>query len=280
MLVEIAEAKDVLLEGFSTQYQQLWSLHLLFCKNLTARNLTIRSINFNGDGIDVDSCQDVLIENCDISTGDDAISLKSGRGMKAVRMGRPTQNVIIRDCALGSSLFAALGVGSEMSGGIRDVRIENCTLSGHQNGIFIKSRDGRGGFVENFSGENLVINNSPTFLAIDLLKKGIQATDPVPGEVEKWASLRNVTFKNIKVDNVKELVAAANIPAEMPMNGFPLADITGNCRKGNTLANMVNAKISDIKVTGFQGPLLTTQNVTGSGLDIPSTPVQGGQPAR
>jgi polygalacturonase len=151
-LIEIAGATSVVLEGFSTQYQRLWSIHLLFCQNVTARNLTIRSLNANGDGIDVDSCQDVLIEHCDINTGDDAISLKSGRGLEAVRIGRPTQDVVIKDCTLASSQFAALGIGSEMSGGIRNLRLETCTLSGHQNGIFIKSRDGRGGFIEDVTG--------------------------------------------------------------------------------------------------------------------------------
>ncbi|HLP75847.1 MAG TPA: glycosyl hydrolase family 28-related protein, partial [Candidatus Paceibacterota bacterium] len=85
-LIEFTECTNVVLDGFSTQYQQLWSIHPLFCRNFIARNLTIRSINFNGDGIDVDSCRDVLIENCDINTGDDAIALKSGRGLEAVRL--------------------------------------------------------------------------------------------------------------------------------------------------------------------------------------------------
>ena len=143
----------------------------------------------------MDSCSGVTIENCDINTGDDAISLKSGRGLAAVRLDRPTQNVLIKNCTLVSSLDAGLGIGTEMSGGIRDVRLENCILSGRQNGIFIKSRDGRGGFMENITGENLTINNSPTFLGIDLMTKGIQATDPVPGDVEKWALVKNITLQ-------------------------------------------------------------------------------------
>ena len=268
-LIEIAESKNVLLEGFSTHYQRLWSIHLLFCENLTARNLTIRSSLVNGDGMDVDSCSDVLIEHCDILSGDDAISLKSGRGQEAARTARPTQNVVIRDCQLASSQFAAIGIGSEMSGGIRNVRVENCTLSGHQNGIFIKSRDGRGGFIEDITGENLIINDSPTFVAINLLNKGIQASDPVPGDVEKWSRLQNITFKNIQVNNVAELVAGANLPPQRPADGLTFSNLTGTCRKGMTLANVIHANLSAISVTGFQGPLLNTQNVTGTGLDQP-----------
>jgi polygalacturonase len=272
VLIEFTGCTNVVLDGFSTQYQQLWSIHPLLCRNVTARNLVIRSVNTNGDGLDVDSCSDVLIEHCNIDTGDDAISLKSGRGMEAVRIARPTENVVIRDCTLVSSQFGGIGLGTEMSGGIRNVRIENCFISGHQNGIFIKSRDGRGGYMENITGDNIVINNSPTFLGINLLNKGIQASEPVTGKVEKWANVRNLSFTNIRVENVAQLVAGADIPAEQPLNGLSLANVTGTCARGITLVNSVNVKLAGINVTGFQGPLVTTTNVQGTGLDDSSAP--------
>ncbi len=267
VLIELTECTNAVLEGFSTQYQQLWSIHLLFCQKFTARNLTIRTLNANGDGIDVDSCSDVTIERCDINTGDDAISLKSGRGLAAAHLGRPTQNVTIRHCTLASSIFAALGIGSELSAGIRDVKIEDCTLSGRQNAIYLKSRDGRGGSIENLTGENLTIAQSPTFIGIDLLKKGIQASDPVPGEVEKWTRLSHISFSHIRVNDVAELVAGKNVPAKRPVDGLTLADITGTCDQGITLANMTNVMLTGIKVTGFQGPLVSAQNVEGQGLN-------------
>ena len=270
VLIEFTGCTNVVLDGFSTQYQQLWSIHPLLCRNVTARNLVIRSINTNGDGLDVDSCSDVLIEHCSIDTGDDAISLKSGRGLEAVQIGRPTENVVIRDCTLISSQFAGLGLGTEMSGGIRNIRIENCFISGHQNGIFIKSRDGRGGFMENITGENLVVCNSPTFVGINLLSKGIQASQPVTGTKEKWARVQNLSFANIRVDSVTQLLAAADIPAERPLDGLSLTDVTGTCDRGITLANCQNVKLAQINVTGFQSPLVTTTNVQGTGLDNPS----------
>ncbi|MBW8864783.1 MAG: glycoside hydrolase family 28 protein, partial [Verrucomicrobia bacterium] len=161
VLIELTGCTNAVLEGFTTQYQQLWSIHLLFCKNLTARSLTIRTVYANGDGLDVDSCDGVTIERCDINTGDDAISLKSGRGLAAQNLNRPTENVVIRDCRLQSSIYAAIGLGTEMSGGVRNVKIYNCVLSGRQNCIFIKSRDGRGGYMENIIGENLTVLKSP-----------------------------------------------------------------------------------------------------------------------
>ena len=266
-LIELAGCTNAVLENFTTQYQQLWSIHLLFCQNLTARNLIIRTVNANGDGLDVDSCDGVTIERCDINTGDDAIALKSGRGLAAQNLARPTQNVVIRDCRLQSSIYAAIGFGTEMSGGIRNVTVQNCVISGRQNAIFIKSRDGRGGFMENISGENLTVLKSPTFIGIDLLKKGIQATDPVPGDVEKWPRLHNISFKNIRVQDVAELVAGNNVPSARPIDGFTLADISGTCSRAISVANMTNVNFSAISVTGFAGALVTTENVQGTGLD-------------
>jgi polygalacturonase len=268
VLIELTGCTNAVLENFTTQYQNLWSIHTLFCKNLTARGLTLRSVGANGDGLDVDSCDGVTIEHCDINTGDDAISLKSGRGLAAQTLARPTQNVVIRDCQLHSSIYAALGFGTEMSGGIRNVKLENCVISGKQNAIFIKSREGRGGFMENISGENLTVLKSPTFVGIDLTSKGIQATDPVPGETNQWPHVQNISFKNIRVQDVSALVAGKNVPAVRPVDGFVLNDVSGTCAHGIALANMTNVKISGIHVTGYDGPLISTQNVSGTGLEL------------
>ena len=267
VLMEFTGCTNVLLENITCQYQQLWSIHPLFCKDFTARGITIRSVIANGDGIDVDSCDGVLIERCDINTGDDSVVLKSGRGLAAQNLQRPTQNVVIRDCRLQSSLFAGLALGTEMSGGIRNVKVQHCVIAGHQNAIYIKSRDGRGGYMENVTCQNLTILKSPTFVGIDLLKKGIQASDPVPGDIEKWSRLSNFTFKQIHVEDVTDLVQAANIPANRVLDGFTLEDVTGTCSRGLTLANMTNVNLTNVKVTGFEGALVEANNVHGKGLD-------------
>ncbi len=269
VLIEISDASHVRLEGFTTQYERLWSIHLLFCRDVTARNLVIRSVGANGDGIDLDSCRDVVIEHCDINTGDDAIALKSGRGLAAQRLGRPTENVVIRDCSLFSSIFAGLAFGSEMSGGIRNIRIERCTIGGRQNGISIKSRNGRGGYFEDIKGEDLAIIDAGTFLDINLMTKGIQASDPVPGPVDQWARFQHVSFHHVQVRHVRTLVSAGKIPAERPMDGLSLKDITGTCDRGITITNANQVELAGIDVTGYSGPLLTTEHVTGTGLESP-----------
>ncbi|MGD1086821.1 MAG: glycoside hydrolase family 28 protein, partial [Verrucomicrobiota bacterium] len=165
-LVEPVECKDVLLEGFSTKFARLWSIHLGFCDGVVARNLTIRSTGSNGDGIDVDSSKNVRIEHCNIDTGDDAISVKSGRGSEGARIGRPTEDVVITNCTLGSG-FAGLGVGTELSGGIGRIEVADCVFTHGVNSIYIKSRPDRAGFVEDITGRNLDCRTT-TFLAIDL----------------------------------------------------------------------------------------------------------------
>ena len=276
--IETVSCDDVTLDGFSYQYdapvaRDVWCIHPMFCTNVLVKNIYVRSTGTNGDGLDIDSCSKVTVQNCDISAGDDAISLKSGRGQEAVREGKPTEDVIIKDSKLASVHFAAIGIGTEISGGVRNVTISNCTISGVQNAIFIKSRDGRGGFMDNITGENLTVEASPTFIGIDLMSKGIQAAEPVTGDVEKWTKVSNITFKNIQVNNVRTLVETQHsntgegVAPERPIDGFTLTNITGTCQRGITLTNVLNANFSNIKVTGYNGPLMTLKNVTGNGLE-------------
>jgi len=269
-LIEPSECTDVLLDGFTAQYQRMWAIHPVLCQSVVARNLIVRSTNTNGDGIDVDSCRDVVIERCSIDAGDDAIALKSGRGLEAVRIGRPTENVLIKDCTLTSSMFAAIGIGTELSGDIRHVKIQNCTISGKGNGIVIKSRDGRGAVAEDITGENLIIFNSPTFLSIDLLKRGNQAKEPVPGPVDQWTQVRNLRFTDIHVHNVTQLISGTKIPAERPLRGLSISNVSGDCEQGITLAHASAVAFSGITVTGYKGTLITTEDVKGTGLDNPS----------
>jgi polygalacturonase len=264
VMVELVNCKGVRLDGFSNRYARLWSIHLLYCHDVLAKNLYIRTSGSNSDGIDVDSSTDVRIDRCDIDTGDDCIALKSGRGMAAVRIAKPTRDVLITDCTLGSSLFADVAVGSEMSGGVRDVRIAHCTFTRGTNGIFIKSRTGRGGFIENISADD-IDSRSTTFLAIELTNHGITGADPLTG-LDAIPDVKDIHISNVKA-RCQTLVNAYRIAPEKPLDGFILTGISGTCRKAISLANIVNAQLSGIDVQDYTGPLLTSQNVSGTGLE-------------
>ncbi len=128
-LIEFLRCDGIHLKDFSTAYQHIWNIHPTNCRNILIEGLTIRSNTGNGDGIDIDSCQHVRIENCDIATGDDCISLKSGRGAEAFALLQTTEDVSIADCTFADNIFACIGIGSETSGGIRDVRVERCKFT-------------------------------------------------------------------------------------------------------------------------------------------------------
>jgi alpha-L-rhamnosidase/Glycosyl hydrolases family 28 len=263
LMVELVHCDHVRLENFTDRYRRLWSIHLLDCRDVLVRNLTIRSSQSNGDGIDVDSSAHVRIENCDLETGDDCIALKSGRGAAAAKLARPTEDVVIRNCSLGSD-FAGVAIGSEMSGGIRDIRIENCKFTKGANAIYIKGRTGRGGFFRNISARNLAASTR-TFLGINPRDSGIVGADPLSGD-ESVPRVSDIRISNVAV-NCAALVDASRALPRFPMDGLWLSNFSGTCRRGIVLANATNVHLVNIKVTGFSGPLLRTRSVTGTGLD-------------
>jgi polygalacturonase len=266
-LMEFIGCSNIRLEDFSTSMHLMWSIHPTNSEHITIKNLTIRSTGGNGDGIDIDSCKHVLIDNCDISTGDDCISLKSGRGEEAFTMMRTTEDVVISNCTFADSIFANIGIGSEASGGIGKTLIKSCKFVGAKShAIYIKSRIGRGGFFEDITVDDADVSGMQAgFLRIDVLATGIQDQVPVPGDAG-IPSLKNLRFSNIRVKDVPTLVQATNITPQKPLDGFTLSSITGTCTKGIFIANAKNVKIADVSIKPADGALLNTYNVTGTGL--------------
>ncbi|HWB86300.1 MAG TPA: glycosyl hydrolase family 28 protein [Bryobacteraceae bacterium] len=266
-LIEPIGCNDLRFEDFSSEYRLMWSIHPTYCENVTIKNLNIRSTGGNGDGIDIDSTSHVHIDGCDISTGDDCISIKSGRGSEAFDLLRTSEDILITNCTFADSIFACIGIGSETSGGIRNVRIEHCKFTRARTyAVYIKSRPGRGAFIEDIAGSDLDVSGTTGgFLRFNILNSGIQDQAPVPG-LEGIPTIKNFRFSNIKVADCPILVEGTGIHPDKPLDGFSLIDVTGTCGKGIYLANVKNAVIRDIKVTGLTGPLINIYNVTGKGL--------------
>jgi polygalacturonase len=263
-LIEFTNCKNVRVEDCYTQNFGMWSIHPTYCENITFKNVIVKS---GADGIDVDSCKHVVIEGCDFDTSDDCISLKSGRGAEANTINRPTDDVRISNCSFVDHNFACIGIGSETSAGVRNVHVDHCKFLGaRSHAIYIKSRPGRGAFIENIFMSDLEISGAQHgFLRLNNLNSGKQDEFPVPGD-EGIPTFRNFQFSNIHVTDMPTLVSAIEIHPRKPLDGFLLANVTGTCAKGITLANMTHAELRNIKVTGFAGPLLSINNVTGTGL--------------
>ncbi len=264
VVLEPINCNDIHWEGFTVTQGGNWATHPTYCSDVVIKNVNITG---DRDGIDVDSCKSVRIEGCDINTGDDCISLKSGRGLDGARIGKPTEDVVITHCTLHGRRFAGLGIGSETSGGVRNVKMEHCKMDCRTFGVYIKTRIGRAGAIENISGDDLDIL-SGGFLKVNLVSAGNLNTsdDPVEGDAGIPVG-RNYSFSNIRVTNCPRLVDAKDISPQKPLVGFSLTDVTGTCTNGITLANITGANLKNIQVTCFQGSLITKTNVLGSGLE-------------
>ncbi len=145
-LIEFFECTNILLEDLTVRGSPFWTVHPVFSRHITIRGLTIRKGTTNDDGIDPDSCEDVLIEDCDIRTDDDPISIKAGRDQDAWQ--RPgTRRVVVRNCTLQSFVGNALCIGSEMSGGVERVFFEDCRILSTPNAFNFKCNLDRGGHI-------------------------------------------------------------------------------------------------------------------------------------
>ena len=263
-LIEFTNCRNVNVENCFTSQAGMWSIHPVYCQNVTFKNVVVNS---GADGIDVDSCKHVVIDGCTFETGDDCISLKSGRGEEGHTINRPTEDVRIANCTFTDRTFACVGIGSETSAGIRDVIVEHCKCLGARSyAIYIKSRPGRGAYVENVTVNDLDVSGAKQgFLRLNNLNSGKQDEFPVPGD-EGIPKFGEFHFSNIRVTDVPKLLEATEIHPRKPLIGFSLTNVSGTCKSGIALANMKDVVIRNVKVTGFEGPLISIENVTGVGL--------------
>ncbi len=194
-LLLLTSCKYILLEGVTFQNSPAWCLHPLMSEHLTVRNIYVKNPWYaqNGDGIDVESCKNVLIENSVFDVGDDGLCIKSGRDAEGRKRGMPTENVIIRGCTVYSS-HGGFVIGSEMSGGAKNIYVSNCTFIGADIGLRFKTTRGRGGVVENIFIKDIYMKNIPgEAILFDMYYAG---KDPVPLQGEK-RELPQVEFKPV-----------------------------------------------------------------------------------
>lgn len=194
-LLLLTSCKYILLEGITVQNSAAWCLHPLMSEHLTVRNISVKNPWYaqNGDGIDVESCKNVLIENSVFDVGDDALCMKSGRDAEGRKRAMPTENVIIRGCTVYAS-HGGFVIGSEMSGGARNIYVSNCTFIGSDIGLRFKTTRGRGGIVENIFIRDIYMKDIPgDAILFDMY---YAAKDPVPLAGEK-RELPKVEFKTV-----------------------------------------------------------------------------------
>ncbi len=261
-MVVFTACKNILWEGVTFQNSAAWCLHPLMCENLIVRDIKVKNPWFaqNGDGIDVESCSNVLIENSFFDVGDDALCMKSGRDAAGRKRGMPTQNVSIRGCTVYSA-HGGFVIGSEMSGGVRNVKVDNCSFIGTDIGLRFKTTRGRGGVVENIIINDIVMKDIPgEAILFDMY---YMSKDPVPtfGEKqempvierkpldESTPSFRNFRISRVQCDGTEKAIFIRGLP-EMQVSDIVLKDMSFTANKGIEIqeANGITLSNIDLKL--------------------------------
>lgn len=233
--------KNVLIEGITLNRSIFWNVCPIYCENVIIRGITVNSIGVpSGDGIDIESCKDVLIEYCTLNNGDDCFTLKAGRAEDGLRVGKPTENVIIRH-SLAQTGHGAITCGSETAGMIRNVYAYDCVFNGTERGVRFKTRRNRGGGVENIHYERIRMINVKDALTWDLLGSvrymGDLAKRHPLREIDSLTPMvRDIYIKDFIVESSKNFISANCLP-EIPLNNVLIENGTINC---NVIINSLN----------------------------------------
>jgi polygalacturonase len=203
----LVSCTNVLLEDFTIGSGPNWTIHPIYCQNLTVRRVNVATDGPNNDGIDPDSCRDVLIEHCTFDTGDDCVVLKSGYNEDGWRVGQPTENVIMRYCSTKRG-HGGLVIGSEMSGDVRNVFLHDCQFDGTDHAIRIKSKRGRGGVVEKVYARNLKVKNMKRDVAILNMD---YSSDRNQAANEKPPVFRDMQFEDITADGAPVAIVISGL---------------------------------------------------------------------
>ena len=248
--VQTYRCRNVLVEGVTILRSPMWEIHPVLSRNVTVRNVTIRTHGPNNDGCNPESCTDVLIEGCTFDTGDDCIAIKSGRNGDGRRVNMPTENVIVRDCDMKDG-HGGVTIGSEISGNVRYVYVDNCRMDSPQldRAIRLKTNAMRGGVLEHIYVRNVTIGEvAESVLSIDFTyEEGNKGSHmPTVRDIE----LKNVTSRKSKYG--------------LYLRGFPNAPITNIRLDSCRFEGVAQADVLE-HVTA-----LTRTNVSVNGKVIPS----------
>ncbi len=295
-LLQFIDCKHVALEGVTLQDSPFWNTHLVYCRDVNVRGVTIRNPADapNGDGLDIDSCAEVRISDCLFDVGDDCLCLKSGIDEDGRRVGRPTENIVITNCIMLRG-HGGVVMGSEMSGGIRNVVISNCIFKGTDRGIRIKTNRQRGGYVREIHVSQVYMEDLLCPFAINAFYRhgvdegdpSIQSPDAIP-VTESTPVIRDIRLSHIAAKNCRASAGFIFGLPEMPVEDISLShvtlEMTDDPSEPGGEPDMVREKIvmagdgiyckhvrglelHRVKVETRQGPALTMDHVQDDDID-------------
>ena len=226
VMVNLIECKSILVKDVVIQNPPAWNLHPLMCEDITIDHVTLRSPAYgqNGDALDLESCRNALVLNSVFDAGDDCICLKSGKDEEGRKRGMPTENIVVRGCTVYNG-HGGFVVGSEMSGGVRNILVENCQFVGTGNGLRFKSCRGRGGIVENIYVRGISMANiEDAAITFDMYYGKRDPNEIVPPVDESTPIFRKIEISNISCRGAKEGLHFRGLP-EMPIQDVRLSNI-------------------------------------------------------
>ncbi len=225
--IQFNRCENVLLEGVSIRNSPFWVIHPFLSKNVVIRKVNVFAHGHNNDGVDPEMSQNMLIEDCVFDQGDDAIAVKSGRNQDAWRLNTPSKNIVIRNCHVKNG-HQLLAIGSELSGGVENVFMDNCTVQDDASMfhlVFIKTNERRGGYVKNIHVQNI---------KADKMREGImgietdvlyQWRDLVPTYEVRLTPIKDIYLTNIKASKAN-FISRIDGQEELPVENVFLENIT------------------------------------------------------
>ena len=286
VMVSLVRCDRVLLDGPTFQNSPAWCLHPLMCEDLTVRNITVKNpwYSQNGDGIDIESCKNTILYASNFDVGDDAICIKSGKDADGRERGMPAENLIIRDCIVYHG-HGGVTIGSEMSGGVRNVSVSGCTFMGTDVGLRFKSNRGRGGVVENIYFSNIEMTNIPTqAISFNLYYGGLSVSEMLAGgtniETTKGEippvtvgtpQFRNISIKDVTCRGALEGIYLQGLP-ELNLENVLLENIDIEADNGLACIDADGVKIKGLRLITKNSPALrfvNSKNVDIQELDVP-----------
>ena len=260
VMISLVQCKNVMLKGLIFQNSPAWNLHPLMCENVIIDKVLVRNPSYaqNGDALDLESCKNALIINSRFDAGDDGICIKSGKDADGRRRGIPCENVVVDGC----TVFAGHGgfvVGSEMSGGVKNIMVENCQFLGTDVGLRFKSTRGRGGIVENIYINKVSMTDIKTDAitfnmyyggksVAEMLADGDNPDNTTKMPVtEETPIFRNIDIKNCVCNGAGRAMEFNGLP-EMPIDGITLQNLTILAKKDAVFTNCVNIKKKNVNI--------------------------------
>jgi polygalacturonase len=259
-MIRFVRCKDVVVEQIALLNSPEWNIHPLLCERVRIDGVTIIDPvpSPNTDGINIESSRDVQVINCRIDNGDDSITLKSGQDEPGRRMGRPCEDITINNCVVYHG-HGGVTIGSEMSGGVRNVAVSNCVFHGTDNGIRIKSQRGRGGIVEGIAVSNIVMQDVPHPFTITTFYAGKDKPNQTFPVGEGTPVFRDFLFSNITARGAKD---AGNITGlrEMPISDVTFNNVHVRSDTGFTCTNAASITFLDCTIQTSRGEPLTVKD--------------------